>query len=160
MPHEVVSQGANERTRLTVNRDLTFGAVLLAMATVTFVVSPGWGSTPWFFPNVIAAAMVLFGVSLVVRGVLQRRGDALFDSARHLLDAVVWIAITIGYIALLDIIGYVASTFTFFLVALGWLSDGSWLRRILITGLGALTAVAALSLVFGIAFNVPLPSGG
>jgi hypothetical protein len=64
-------------------------------------------------------------------------------------------ALVLAYMAGLEALGFVAASFLFLLLAIGWLQRGRWLRA----GLVAAGAVALVYVVFRLGFRVVLPQG-
>jgi putative tricarboxylic transport membrane protein len=99
--------------------DAVFGAILLLLGVVLLVAVqsfpriPGQNVGPGLFPGLIAAGMVACGALLVIGGVRHRAGEPWVDllpwtrSRPHLTAFVVTIGAVVGYIALVDAIGFV-----------------------------------------------------
>jgi hypothetical protein len=64
-------------------------------------------------------------------------------------------ALVLAYMAGLEPAGFVAASFLFLLLAIGWLQRGRWLRAALV----AATAVGLVYVVFRLGFRVVLPRG-
>lgn len=161
------------------NSDIIFALLLFVIAATNFLVSGGWGSKAWFFPNILASGMLASGVILGIQGLLQNRdrssptsehaeatgeaasAEASGSSRTRIVDALWFIALFFVYVALLPFAGYIISTALFFLVAflaLG-LGGSSYSRRAILSVVGALLATTAFVLVFAYGFAVPLPGG-
>ncbi|WP_170979486.1 tripartite tricarboxylate transporter TctB family protein [Roseomonas sp. HF4] len=64
-------------------------------------------------------------------------------------------ALVLAYMAGLEALGFVAASFLFLLLAIGWLQRGRWLHAGLVAG----GAVALVYVVFRLGFRVVLPQG-
>jgi len=104
------------------------------------------------FPLAAGLAMTL--AALVASVAATRRG---MPGAGPVLprDVAAIGALVLAYMAGLEAVGFVAASFLFLLLAIGWLQRGGWLRAALV----AAVAVALVYAVFRLAFRVILPQG-
>ncbi|MBI5439904.1 MAG: tripartite tricarboxylate transporter TctB family protein [Deltaproteobacteria bacterium] len=108
---------------------------------------------PGFLPVIMAGLTICLSMGVLLQG-LAKRASSLPPIAwkRH----VVVISSIIGYTLLLEVIGFLLSTFVLMSVLFGTLFDGQrrWVRA---TSYAAVTAVGAW-LVFSVACQVPFPT--
>lgn len=99
----------------------------------------------------LAAGLVMAAAALVAAIGATRRGEGPVLPR----DVAAVGGLVLLYMAGLEALGFVASSFAFLLLAIAWLQRGRWLRAALV----AAGAVALVWVVFRLGFQVLLPPG-
>jgi putative tricarboxylic transport membrane protein len=125
----------------------------------TFPELPDGQPGPALFPGIVGSLLVIFGLVLVVRGVLARgRGGARAPDAgitrQGRLRALAVLGLVVGYLLLAETLGF-ALTMGVLLFLLMWFLG----VRPLVAVLAAAATTGFVLLVFGELLLVPLPSG-
>jgi len=145
------------------NADRITAALLLAFA-VAF--SAGalkqyqwWGSGgpgPAFMPFWLGVVMALLALMMLLRSMKQQdRGGAWFPRGEGLRDMLVVLAVTVAFVALLNILGMIIGTALYLTVLIRYLGRHPWWRTLAI----ALAAAGFNWLVFVHWLRVPMPEG-
>jgi hypothetical protein len=104
------------------------------------------------FPLAAGLAMTL--AALVAAASATRRGAR--GSGPVLPRDVAAIGVLVlGYMAVLEAVGFITASLLFLLLAIAWLQRGGWLRAALVSA----AAVGIVWVVFRLAFRVILPAG-
>jgi putative tricarboxylic transport membrane protein len=144
--------------------DLVGGLLAAALGTAvvlhvrTFPELPDGQPGPALFPGIVGSLLVLFGLVLVVRAVLDR-GRAAADpdvgvTAQGRLRALAVLGLVVGYLLLAETLGF-AMTMGVLLFLLMWLLGA----RPLIAAIAAAATTGFMVLVFEELLLVPLPTG-
>lgn len=91
---------------------------------------------PKIFPLGLGIMLIVLSVSLIIqtfRQKAQSSGEE-FSSPQYKRFFII-LAAAIGYVLLLDVLGYVITTFAFLLIAFQTLERGKWLHSIVIAAL-------------------------
>jgi len=146
----------------------TFGVIMLVVSLVlawqSYEIS-GFSalSSPGAFPLAAAAVMVIAAV-IVVIGDLRRPHEVdgpLTDKARSFTSditpsvVVIFAGFVIGYSALLEVLGFLPTSFLFLFAAIHFLHRGSAAFSFVV----ALASLVAIYIVFRLVFTVVLPEG-
>lgn len=146
--------------------DRLLGILLVLLGVAIAVAAAGmptlavYAYGPGFFPGLIGAGLVIFGVLLAVRGLLARDGTPLVAVAgwarrpRLLANAAAVLAATVGYILVVDTLGFLitGAVLLFLLVLLLW-------RRPAAAAVVAVLGTIATQQSFYELLLVPLPWG-
>jgi putative tricarboxylic transport membrane protein len=124
----------------------------------TFPELPDGQPGPALFPGIVGSLLVLFGLVLVVRGVLARGRPAADPDAgitrQGRLRALAVLGLVVGYLLLAETLGF-APTMGVLLFLLMWFLGA----RPLVAVFAAAATTGFILLVFGELLLVPLPSG-
>jgi len=124
----------------------------------TFPELPDGQPGPALFPGIVGSLLVLFGLVLLVRGVLARGTPATDPDAgitrQGRLRALAVLGLVIGYILLAEVLGFVV-TMGVLLFLLMWLLG----TRPLVAVLATAATTGFIFLVFEELLLVPLPEG-
>ncbi|GGE63431.1 tripartite tricarboxylate transporter TctB family protein [Nesterenkonia cremea] len=145
-------------TQVSRTADRVFAVVVLllaaglGLAALTFPAAtqdsdPGTAALPWL----ITAALAVLGVLLLLRP----QPSAVLPPASVRRTAAAILILTVVYAGLLDVLGFIPSTFAFLCCASRLMGGRRWLQILLVS---ALTA-AALHLLFAGLLDVHLPAG-
>jgi putative tricarboxylic transport membrane protein len=146
--------------------DAVFGLVLLALALTVLAIAASYPTVaaqrvgPALFPSLIAIGLAVGGVFLIVRGWRQRatvpmlRWDPWARSKRHVSGLVAVIASVVFYVATVNRLGFLLTSFAILLVLLRVFTV-PWQRSIVI----AVIASLAIHFAFYKLLRVPLPWG-
>lgn len=166
--------------------DAAIGLLLLGVCGAVFWLSRDLPSPPFvplgpaFYPRLVAGLLAVLALLLVVRGVRSRgqpvaadrgaaaglattdrvaaAGAAAGHEAARLGPVLLLFGTLAGYIALIPVLGFYASTFLF-LVVLGWLLDGGWPARLPRAVVVAAATTVVAYLVFTKYLRVLFPEG-
>ncbi|GAA1005092.1 hypothetical protein Aple_036070 [Acrocarpospora pleiomorpha] len=147
---------------------LRIGMILLVMAIGVFgwVEGSTYTATGARFPLFLSAGIVILGTGVLVKEVrTMRRGGAHSTAAYDyevdgltpievLRRGATWLALLIGYVIMLWLVGYMATTVTWLILSLRIGARLRWLSAII----AAIIATALLEVVIQL-LNVPLPMG-
>jgi len=145
------------------NADRVTAALLLAFA-VAFSVGAlknyqWWGSGgpgPAFVPFWLGLVMGLLALTMLIRSLrAPYPGEAWFPRGEGLRDMLVVLAVTVAYVALLDVTGMIVGTALYLLVLIRYLGRHRWWVTVAI----ALAAAGFNWLVFVHWLRVPMPEG-
>lgn len=111
---------------------------------------------PNFFPQLLAIGMIICAIALVlnaIRGKSQERSDSI--NLKGFIRMVIAIAICIGYLLLMQVLGFAMSTSVFLYVLMMFISQKGLAKRI--------SSSIAVSLIVWAIFRyflvIPLPTG-
>ena len=108
---------------------------------------------PLLFPRIAAIGLLLCGLGVVLSAKKEKLSKKLFN-----LQAAVLVAALIGYVILLDILGFLISTLLFVAFSVWWLSrDGE--KKLVPALVAAVLVAGAVYYGFTEMFNVVLPRG-
>jgi len=138
------------------------GTGVIILATWVFWYSNGYRGTiiyiygPNFFPQILSALIILCGVVLIVRAM---RGKALakrdWIDRKGFVRTAIAIGICIGYLYLMQFIGFAMGTSVFLFVLMTFLGQRGLVKRV-ISSIGASLLVWAMFRYFLV---IPLPTG-
>ena len=143
--------------------DRIAGAALLALA-VAFGAGalrsfPYWGENgpgPAFLPFWLGLVMALLALTMLLRSLRDKNaGEAWFPRGEGLRDMLVVLAVTVAYVALLDVTGMVVGTALYLAVLVRYLGKHRWWVTLSV----ALGAGVFNWLVFVHWLRVPMPEG-
>lgn len=154
--------------------EAVIGLIAIPLALWMYVVAPEEAKglydsdiQPWFFPRIVLLVFAGLCLLLVVNALRSRndtqtetdlpgrRGEEQnVDRATWLCNCVVPPGLTILYIVLVQLIGFMPSTFLVTATYMLFLN-----ARILASLVGAAVLAAALYSLFGILLHIPLPEG-
>lgn len=142
--------------------DIGVGIGLIIFGTWVFWYSSAYRKTviyiygPNFFPQVLSILMGLCGVILIVRAM---RGEVLPKTERIDLQGffrmVIAIGICIGYLYLMQVIGFAMGTSVFLFVLMTFLGQQGLIKRIL----SSIAASLIVWAIFRYFLVIPLPMG-
>lgn len=148
--------------------DAISGAAFVVLAGIIFWMCrdfrlmPGQPYGAGFVPRLIATAMAGLGLILIVQGLRHRSAGPWVEvpdwlgSSRHMVNALLVVAVLIFYILFSDWLGFLITGFVCLGALLVWLrGPKTWLSSLAIT----LVCVLALQTFFGDGLRVPLPWG-
>jgi putative tricarboxylic transport membrane protein len=145
------------------NADRVTAALLLAFS-VAFSVGAlksyqWWGSGgpgPAFLPFWLGLVMALLALMMLVRSLREKNpGETWLPRGEGLRDMLVVLAVTVAYVALLNVLGMVIGTALYLMVLVRYLGRHRWWVTVSI----ALAAAAFNWLVFVHWLRVPMPEG-
>lgn len=149
----------DQRDRRQLPADLVGGLVMIGIAAV-FRLESGDERLDWIFPVVLSYVLGGLGILLVIRGLLGR-GDRVPAVPPILrgqgVDVAVFLVLTVGYVALLERVGFwVMSALTIFVAAV-YLDPVRSPRRLAIAAAVAVAVCIAAYLLLTRVFYVPFP---
>lgn len=108
---------------------------------------------PGFFPRIVGSLIVVLAILSIASEVRQRSAD---DFAGGYAGVVMLVmALALGYVASLSILGGILSTFVFLIVTLSLLNRGRWLQNLIVS----LVLPACIYLLFDVLLNAAMPEG-
>jgi len=142
--------------------DIGVGISLIILGTWIFWYSDAYRKVvvyiygPNFFPQILSTLMVLCGVTLVVRAM---RGKALAKKDRidrqGFVRTVIAIGICIGYLYLMQVIGFAMGTSVFLFVLMAFLGQQGLMKRVI----GSIVTSLIVWAMFRYFLVIPLPTG-
>ncbi len=149
--------------RRVVDRDLVSALVLFLIGGVALS-GMGTDMRNWLFPQVLTYLILFIGVLLVLRVVLAavtKRAPDIVRASREgrgiLVDVLVFCAIVLAYILVLDGLGFWLSSFLMLSLASIYLTRHKTLRNVSLAVVVPLLACVLAYFVFMHLFYVPLP---
>jgi len=142
--------------------DIGIGIALILLSVWTFWYSGRYQQLtvhvygPELFPRILASAMFVLAVGLIVNACLGKslKQTGSIDG-RGLLRVAVAIAICIGYLFLIHVLGFASSTFLFLFAMMALVrQQGIWLRVF-----AAATTALLVWAIFRYLLIIPLPEG-
>ena len=141
------------------NPDLVMGAVTLTIAAIAYFSSGDLSRFGGVFVYFCAGALLLLGLTSLLRGFREGSKVAFFESVTEKSRIRSGLLILLGYLALIELVGFVYASLVFY-VAISTLLSGLGDRLALLKKVGAAVAVVAgLYLLFHTVLEVPLPEG-
>ena len=110
---------------------------------------------PGFFPFGLAIALILLSLALIFKHWKKDASPPPFWPERTWLRPLLGVAILIFYALVVDVIGFILTTFLFLVIWM-WVIERLRWRTILSISVGT---TVALYLIFNLFLEVPLPSG-
>jgi putative tricarboxylic transport membrane protein len=110
---------------------------------------------PGFFPFGLAIALILLSLVLVFKHWKKDASPPPFWPERTWLRPLLGVAILVFYALVVDVIGFILTTFLFLVIWM-WVIERLRWRTILSISVGT---TVALYLIFNLFLEVPLPSG-
>jgi putative tricarboxylic transport membrane protein len=114
-------------------------------------------SSPGMFPMFAAATMVISGLVILVDTARRRReaGEGGFLAEVTPVRLIVFAAMIIGYMAALQPVGFIGSSFAFLFASMAYLNRGSILLNLVVSA----ASLAVIYVIFRHVFSVVLPAG-
>ena len=140
--------------------DILTGIVSLLFAAAFYVQGTELEFESNVFPLVIEVFLVLTGVYMLVRGLMDKSGEAHDKTDLNYRRGFLMVFATIVYVAAINIIGFYVSSFAF-LVLMSWLLNDKGLN-VKTLGVSTIFAVIMMAAVFGtfsLFLEVPTPVG-
>jgi putative tricarboxylic transport membrane protein len=110
---------------------------------------------PGFFPFGLAIALILLSLALIFKHWKKDPSPQPFWPERTWLRPLLGVAILVSYALVVDVIGFILTTFLFLIIWMRVIERLRW-RTILSISVGT---TVALYLIFNLFLEVPLPSG-
>jgi putative tricarboxylic transport membrane protein len=110
---------------------------------------------PGFFPFGLAIGLILLSLALVFKHWKKDSSPPPFWPERTWLRPLLGVAILVFYALVVDVIGFIVTTFLFLVIWM-WVIERLRWRTILSISVGT---TVALYLIFNLFLEVPLPSG-
>jgi len=149
--------------RKLADRDLVGALVLFAVGGIALS-GMGTGMQNWLFPQVLTYLILFIAAVLLLRvmlGTVVRHVPDLLRASREdhavIVDVLVFCAIVLAYILLLDGLGFWLASFLMLSVASIYLTPNKTWRNIVLAVVVALAACALAYVIFLHVFYVPLP---
>ena len=158
-----MSEAARPRGPRWRRADAVSGAVFLAVALGAWLAGrdlpvgslhrPGAG----LFPRGLAALLAVLSAVLLVRGLGRPGADlrGLWQDRAGARRLLLMGATLLGYVAIVEVAGYLITTFALFVVMIRWVGARGWPVALATAGLGS----AGSYLLFARALKVNLPAG-
>lgn len=118
---------------------------------------PGGGGGvpgPAFFPRIIAAAIGLLGFFLLVMSFRSTKVEDEEDEPGSAAKTIIFIVLLLAYVALIQPLGFILSTFLFLLTAIQWMRREGIVMNVVFSAVAA----GAVYGVFGMFLKVSLPA--
>ncbi len=142
--------------RVTAALLLAFSVAFSAGALKNYQWWGAGGPGPAFLPFWLGLVMGLLALGLLVRSLKQQdAGEAWFPRGEGLRDISVVLAVTVAFVALLNVVGMILGTALYLLILVRYLGRHRWW----VTGAIALAAAGFNWLVFVHWLRVPMPEG-
>lgn len=136
-----------------------FGSLALYIVATRFPELGGYESLgPDFWPRWVLGGLVVLGLLLVGQGLERKRTGAdvhLWKDTKNPRRLLTGIALLLGYLALINVLGFTLATLLF-LVLLIYVLGG---RHVTALAVAPVVVTAAILLIFGRILFVPLPRG-
>ncbi len=127
-----------------------FAAVFFIMAG-TYPEAEGYGLGPGGFPRIVTGTMFVLGVLLSLNSfVVARRGvkEDVRVTVPELLNMLLLAAAFLGYIFVIQYLGYIITTVIFLFLFMYLYGDRKWKRMALVTVIGTAATYALFKYVF------------
>ena len=127
-----------------------FAAVFFIMAG-TYPEADGYGLGPGGFPRIVTGTMFILGVLLSLNSfVVARRGvkEDVRVTVPELLNMLLLAAAFLGYIFVIQYLGYIITTIIFLFLFMYLYGDRKWKRMALVTVVGTAATYALFKYVF------------
>jgi len=142
--------------RVTATLLLAFSVAFSAGALKSYQWWGSGGPGSAFMPFWLGLAMALLASMMLIRSFKQQHaGEAWFPRGEGLRDMLVVLAVTVAYVALLNVLGMVIGTALYLMVLVRYLGRHRWWVTVSI----AVAAAAFNWLVFVHWLRVPMPEG-
>lgn len=140
--------------------DILTGIVSILVAAAFYVQGGELEFESNVFPLVIETFLVLTGVYMIIRGLLDKSGKSSNSSDIDYRRGLLIVAATIVYLAAVNFVGFYVSSFVFLVLMSWFLSD----RGLNVKSFGISTAFAVIMIVavygtFSMFLEVPTPVG-
>ena len=131
------------------------GLLTLVLAGAGWWFSAGWSADASRFPRLALSLLALLGLLLMVQAARGKLVGEYMIHAKQLVGPAISFAIILGYVLLLEVIGFYVATALFLAGYMFYLGQRSW--KVM---LGATAGVLAfIYLLFTQALGTPLPHG-
>lgn len=144
-----------------INSDLLVGVCSLVVAIVFYSYTRGLSKLGAIFVNYVLVILGALSVMTIIKGFIKPERIAFFESAIERNNIMAGLSILIVYLALMPFIGFLPSSYLFFLVMNLYLAEGKRFstRNIVISVIMSVLVVTAFYLIFRYVLLVPLPEG-
>ena len=140
--------------------DILTGIVTLMVAAVFYVQGIDLEMESKIFPQVIEVFLVLTGILMLVRGIMDKSGSSTGDANINYRRAMLMVLAAVVYVAAITMIGFYVSSFVFLLLMSWLLNDkGLNLKTLGVSTVFTIIMMAAVYGTFGLFLEVPTPTG-
>jgi hypothetical protein len=142
------------------NSDIIVGVFSLILAGVFWFFTRDLSKLGGIFVNYVLVILTCLGALVTIKGFIKPERIQLFESAVERNNVFIGTGILLSYLILLPFVGFLPSSFLFFLVMTVYLGDDRLSTRNIVQS-AALSAVVVtlFYLIFKHALEVPLPKG-
>lgn len=142
------------------NSDIIVGVSSLLLAAVFWFFTRDLSRLGGIFVNYVLVILTILGLVVTIKGFVKPERIRLFESAVERNNVLIGTGILLGYLIVLPFIGFLPSSFLFFLVMTVYLSEERFTtRNIVLSTVLSAVVVTLFYLIFKHALAVPLPKG-
>ena len=142
------------------NSDLIVGTLTLIVTAVFYYFTRDLSKLSVIYVNYVLIILGTLSLLTLIKAMVRPERIAFFESAVERNNIVVGLVILFSYLLLLPVIGFLPSSYLFFLVMTLYLSEERFTtRNILVSVTVSIVVVSVFYAVFKYVLLVPLPEG-
>jgi membrane protein YdbS with pleckstrin-like domain len=142
------------------NSDIIVGVFSLVLAGVFWFFTRDLSKLGGIFVNYVLVVLTCLGVMVTIKGFIKPERIQLFESAVERNNVFIGTGILLCYLIVLPFVGFLPSSFLFFLVMTVYLGDDRFTtRNIVQSAVLSAVVVTLFYLIFKHVLEVPLPKG-
>ena len=142
------------------NSDLIVGVFSLILAALFWFFTRDLSKLGGIFVNYVLVILTVLGVMVTAKGFIKPERIQLFESAVERNNVLIGTGILLCYLIILPYVGFLPSSFLFFLVMTIYLGEeGFTTRNILQSAVLSAVVVTVFFFIFKHLLEVPLPKG-
>jgi membrane protein YdbS with pleckstrin-like domain len=142
------------------NSDIIVGVFSLVLAGVFWFFTRDLSKLGGIFVNYVLVVLTCLGVMVTIKGFIKPERIQLFESAVERNNVFIGTGILLCYLIVLPFVGFLPSSFLFFLVMTVYLGDDHFTtRNIVQSAVLSAVVVTLFYLIFKHVLEVPLPKG-
>jgi membrane protein YdbS with pleckstrin-like domain len=142
------------------NSDIIVGVFSLVLAGVFWFFTRDLSKLGGIFVNYVLVVLTCLGVLVTIKGFIKPERIQLFESAVERNNVFIGTGILLCYLIVLPFVGFLPSSFLFFLVMTVYLGDDRFTtRNIVQSAVLSAVVVTLFYLIFKHVLEVPLPKG-
>jgi len=142
------------------NSDFIVGFFSLLLAALFWFFTRDLSVLGGLFVNYVLVILTILGLLVTIKGFVKPERIRLFESVVERNNVLIGTGILLGYLIILPFVGFLPSSFLFFLVMTVYLGEDRFTtRNIVQSALLSAVVVTLFYLIFKHVLEVPLPKG-
>jgi len=142
------------------NSDIIVGLFSLLLAALFWFFTRDLSLLGGLFVNYVLVILTILGLLVTIKGFVKPERIRLFESVVERNNVLIGTGILLGYLIILPFVGFLPSSFLFFLVMTVYLGEDRFTtRNIVQSALLSAVVVTLFYLIFKHVLEVPLPKG-